>query len=220
MMHPRFLTDRYRVIRSFLVGTVVYLISIRFLGYKESITLAVTLALAWDFVALFRRTWLLTIDQTRQIFNRWESKESFIAVRTIALVFMSIGMLSFCISDLQHANSVLPKSVHTFTTFLALFLTWLQLHNGFAIYYAKCYYELNRSPLLEGQDQQAFVFEGKEPCFSDFIYVSYSIGLTYSMTDCSLEDSSLRRIVIIHCIASFLFYSTVLSMILAIITQV
>ena len=64
-----------------------------------------------------------------------------------------------------------------------------------SIYYAKCYYELNRSPLLEGQDQQAFVFEGKEPCFSDFIYVSYSIGLTYSMTDCSIEDSFLRRIV-------------------------
>ena len=220
MIHPRFLTDRFRVIRSVIVGTVFYLIAIQWLGYKESFTLAVTLALALDFIVLFRRTWMLTIEQTRRIFHRWESKESFVAVRTIALVFMSIGMLSFCISDLQHSNSVLPKSVHTFTTFLALFLTWLQLHNGFAIYYAKCYYELNDSPLKEGENQQAFVFEGKEPCFSDFIYISYSIGLTYSMTDCSLEDSSLRRIVIVHCVASFLFYSTVLSMILAIITQV
>lgn len=220
MLHPRFLTDRYRLIRSLLVGSLAYLVSIQFLGLKESFTLSVTCALAWDFIQLFRHTWLLSIEQTRSIFTRWESNESFVAVRTIALVFMSIGILSFCISDLQHSSSVLPKSIHTLTTFFALFLTWLQLHNGFAIYYAKSYFERNRTPLQDGEGQQAFIFEGQEPCFSDFIYVSYSIGLTYSMTDCSLEDSSLRRIVIIHCIASFLFYSTVLSMILAIITQV
>ena len=144
MLHPRFLTDRYRLIRSFLVGSLVYLASIQFLSFKESFTLSVTCALVWDFVQLFRHTWLLTIEQTRSIFTRWESNESFVAVRTIALVFMSIGILSFCISDLQHSSSVLPKSIHTLTTFFALFLSWLQLHNGFAIYYAKSYFERNR----------------------------------------------------------------------------
>ena len=121
MLHPHFLTDRYRLIRSFLVGSLVYLVSIQFLSFKESFTLSVTFALAWDFIQLLRHTWLLSIEQTRSIFTRWESKESFVAMRTIALVFMSIGILSFCISDLQHSSSVLPKSVHTLTTFFALF---------------------------------------------------------------------------------------------------
>ena len=131
MLHPRFLTDRYRLIRSLLVGSLAYLVSIQFLGLKESFTLSVTCALAWDFIQLFRHTWLLSIEQTRSIFTRWESNESFVAVRTIALVFMSIGILSFCISDLQHSSSVLPKSIHTLTTFFALFLIFQALQNRF-----------------------------------------------------------------------------------------
>jgi uncharacterized membrane protein len=78
---------------------------------------------------------------------------------------------------------------------------------------------LNTTEVPEGQSQQGFIFEGSEPTFSDFIYVAYSIGLTYSMTDCSVEDSAIRRVVIIHCVASFLYTSTVLSIILSLVTQ-
>lgn len=219
-MHPRFLTDRFRVIRSILVGFVLTSILHRFLTLKEAVTIAVTLTLALDLVTLYLRTWTLSTQQTRQIFERWKSIESFVALRTVALVFMSVGLLSFCINDLHDTKNVLPNQVQVLSTFLALFMTWLQLHNGFAIYYAKSYYEQNPRSLHDGEPQQGFVFQGAEPTFSDFLYVAYSIGLTYSMTDCSVEDSGIRRVVIIHCIAAFLFASTVLSIILSLVTQI
>ena len=146
--------------------------------------------------------------------------ESYVALRSVTLVFMSVGLLCFCINDLHDPKNVLPGHIQIFLTFIALFLAWLQLHNGFAIYYAKCYFEQNPRALEAGESQQAFVFQGSEPGFSDFLYVAYSIGLTYSMTDCSVEDSAIRRVVIIHCIAAFLFASTVLSIILSLVTQV
>jgi len=74
--------------------------------------------------------------------------------------------------------------------------------------------------LGSGDTQHGFILEGEEPGFSDFLYISYSIGLTYSMTDCSLEDASVRRIVLIHCLSSFLFISTIFSIILSLVTQV
>ena len=134
-------------------------------------------------------------------------------------MFLSVGVLSFCISEIHATVHRLPDWVHIFVTFVALLMTWLELHNGFALYYAKRYYELNPTELSEGESQQGFIFEGLEPTFSDFIYVSYSVGLTYSMTDCSVEDSDIRRVVIIHCIVSFLYTSTVLSIILSLVTQ-
>ena len=94
------------------------------------------------------------------------------------------------------------------------------MHNAFALYYAKLYYDMNPDALSPGEVQQGFVFAGLEPVFSDFLYISYSIGLTYSMTDCGVEDSSVRRVVIVHCISSFLFASTVLSVIFSLATQV
>ena len=219
-MHPRFLTDRFRLLRSLLVGFVTTLILIQLVTPKEAFTVSITIALMWDLVTLYRKTWTLSLQDTRQVFGRWQSVESYVALRSVALVFMSVGLLCFCINDIHDKKNILPDYVQIFITFISLFLAWLQLHNGFAIYYAKSYFEQNPYELKNDEPQQAFVFQGTEPSFSDFLYVAYSIGLTYSMTDCSVEDSAIRRVVIIHCIAAFLFASTVLSIILSLVTQV
>lgn len=219
-MRLYYLSDSYRFTRSFLVGTVSTCIFLPLFSVREALTLSTFLALAWDFVVFVRRTWLLGNIHTREIFSCSEARESLVAERTIALVFLSLGLLSFCLSELHSPQDSLPNHVHIFTAFLALILMWLQLHNGFALYYAKRYYELNPSPLGSGDTQHGFILEGEEPGFSDFLYISYSIGLTYSMTDCSLEDASVRRIVLIHCLSSFLFISTIFSIILSLVTQV
>ena len=50
--------------------------------------------------------------------------------------------------------------------------------------------------------------------FSDFLYVADAVGLTYAMSDTSLEACAVRRIVLFHSLVSFLFFSTVLSALL------
>ena len=219
MSYPR-LSDQYRILKSFIVGLVVTLVVIQFLSITESLTFSITAALLVDFISLMRKTWLMNNSQTRVVFSRFDANEIAVAERTIALVFLSVGLLSFCIADIHIKNNILPNNVIIFVSFAALFLTWFQLHNGFALYYAKRYFEVNPHELSDLSSQKGFIFAGGEPTFSDFLYVSYSIGLTYSMTDCGIEDSSVRRIVIIHCLTSFLFTSTALSIIISLATQV
>ena len=219
MSYPR-LSDQYRILKSFIVGLVVTLVVIQFLSITESLTFSITAALLVDFISLIRKTWLMNNSQTRVVFSRFDANEIAVAERTIALVFLSVGLLSFCIADIHMKNNILPNNVIISVSFAALFLTWFQLHNGFALYYAKRYFEVNPHELSDLSSQKGFIFAGGEPTFSDFLYVSYSIGLTYSMTDCGIEDSSVRRIVIIHCLSSFLFASTALSIIFNLATQV
>jgi len=219
-MLKRKLTDRYRILRSLFFGAVVSILFMPILATKEVITTAIASTLLLDFLILIKQLWLVGIAETRQIFLQFNAKESTVAERTIALVFLSVGLLSFCISELHDKNGVLSSDVHIFISFLALFLTWLQLHNGFALYYAKKYFDMNPTALTDSEDQKGFAIEGPEPTFSDFLYISYSIGLTYSMTDCGIKDSAVRRVVIIHCLSSFLFASTVLSIIFSLATQV
>ena len=219
-MKLKYFTDRYRLTRSTLIGCIVSIVCLPFFSNKESLTIASAAALSFDLAALLRLTWTMDIEQTRKIFSRFTARQNLVAERTIALVFMSVGLLSFCVSDLHSVDDILPNSLHIFLAFISLFMTWLQLHNAFALYYAKLYYDMNPVALSPGEEQQGFVFAGLEPVFSDFLYISYSIGLTYSMTDCGVEDSSVRRVVIVHCISSFLFASTVLSVIFSLATQV
>jgi uncharacterized membrane protein len=220
MMSFSKLSDQFRILRSFIVGLVVTMVFIHFLSINESLTFSITAALLVDFISLMRKTWLMNNSQTRVVFSRFDANEISVAERTIALVFLSVGLLSFCIADIHIKNNILPNNVIIFVSFAALFLTWFQLHNGFALYYAKRYFEVNPHELSDLSSQKGFIFAGGEPTFSDFLYVSYSIGLTYSMTDCGIEDSSVRRIVIIHCLTSFLFTSTALSIIISLATQV
>jgi uncharacterized membrane protein len=55
--------------------------------------------------------------------------------------------------------------------------------------------------------------------FTDFLYVAFAVGLTYAMSDVNLEDSRMRRMVLLHSIISFLFYSTVISAVLNLMTS-
>jgi uncharacterized membrane protein len=124
------------------------------------------------------------------------------------------------VRDVHSANSTIPQDWRTFIYFAALFAVWLQMHNGFGIYYAKKYFKLNPLPAADGPNPQGFVFAGSdEPEFTDFLYVSYAVGLTYAMSDTNLEDSSIRRVVLFHSVVSFLFYSTVISAVINLFTS-
>ena len=214
------LSDQYRLIRSIVLGFFSSLVIIPILTPKEGLTVAIMLSLGWDLFQMVKQGWLLDQRTTRLLFLEYNAKESLVAEKTIALVFLSLGLISFCVADLHNPLDVLPNSFHIFISFTAVFLTWVELHNGFALYYAKRYFDMNPLQLVNDEVSKGFIFEGAEPTFSDFLYISYSIGLTYSMTDCGIKDSSVRRVVIVHCLASFLYSSTVLSIILSLATQV
>ena len=113
-MLKRKLTDRYRLLRALLVGTVVSVLFSPVLATKEVITISITFSLLLDFLILIKQSWLIGINETREIFQQFNAKESSVAERTIALVFLSVGILSFCIAELHSNNDVLPNKLHVF----------------------------------------------------------------------------------------------------------
>jgi uncharacterized membrane protein len=105
----------------------------------------------------------------------------------------------------------------------AVLLAWAVLHTVFGVHYARLYYEakdIHGRPFEEGR-RSGFHFPGTEtPNYIDFLYVSFTVALTYSLSDVVVENPLLRRIVLIHSLVSFFFYSTVLTGVLnAILTS-
>jgi hypothetical protein len=170
--------------------------------------------------AFFLEAFRINAAQTREIFGLWLPSRALLLERTVIFTFISVGLLSLCVRDVHSADSPLPQDWRTFIYFASLFGVWLQMHNGFAIYYAKKYFRLNPRPAADGPNPQGFVFAGSdEPEFTDFLYVSYAVGLTYAMSDTNLEDGSIRRVVLFHSVVSFLFYSTVISAVINLFTS-
>ena len=76
-------------------------------------------------------------------------------------------------------------------------------------------------PSTTGYGTTTFNFPGSpEPTYLDFLYVSFTVGLTYAMSDVNVTNEIQRRMVLMHSVISFFFYSTILGVVLnAIVTS-
>lgn len=210
-----FFEERRRLARALPLGVVLSLVLMRWLGPEEAFPIAFLGAISQDQWLFFRESLRLDARGTREIFGQWPPRHLLLLRGSVVFTFISIGLLSICLNDLHNKNGALPFALRTLVYFCCLFGTWLQLHNSFAMLYAKIYYQLNPQAAKEGTEPHGFIFSGsEEPIFSDFLYVAYAVGLTYAMSDTNLEASQVRRIVLFHSLVSFLFFSTVLSALL------
>jgi uncharacterized membrane protein len=56
--------------------------------------------------------------------------------------------------------------------------------------------------------RKGFSFPGTDqPTYQDFLYVAFTLALTYSMSDVIVRSELMRRTVLIHSLVSFFFYS-------------
>jgi uncharacterized membrane protein len=80
----------------------------------------------------------------------------------------------------------------------AIVAAWLTVHTVFTLHYAHYYY---------GDPPGGVDFPGLTtgPCYRDFAYMAFTIGMTYQVSDTAVRDSSIRYMVLSHALLSYLF---------------
>ncbi len=90
--------------------------------------------------------------------------------------------------------------LNAFSTFLViatLGLTWCFANLVYALHYAHLHYGVHGGGLVfPGNDQ---------PDYWDFLYFSFTLGMTFQTSDILIQSSMIRRIVTLHCLAAFVF---------------
>jgi uncharacterized membrane protein len=51
----------------------------------------------------------------------------------------------------------------------------------------------------------------KEPDYWDFVYFSFTLGMTFQTSDTAVTSGVFRRVIIFHCLAAFVFNIGVLA---------
>lgn len=102
---------------------------------------------------------------------------------------------------------------------VAILSSWFLMHIAFALHYATVYYR--KIEPAEGQEklyQGGLQFSGDTPPnYIDFIYFTFTLGMTSQTSDTAIVSSPLRRLVLAHTITSFFFYSVVLALSISIV---
>jgi uncharacterized membrane protein len=82
-------------------------------------------------------------------------------------------------------------------------LSWLLVHTLFTLRYASLYY---------ADDDGGVDFNQVEPPrYADFAYLSFTLGMTFQVSDTSLTSSVMRAAALRHALMSFLFGSIILA---------
>src|SRR4029077_2851054 len=90
---------------------------------------------------------------------------------------------------------------------VTIFLSWTFIHTIFALNYAHDYYGEHRakSSGLQFPDDA-------DPDYWDFVYFSFVVGMTCQVSDVAVASQPIRRTVIAHGVASFLFNTALLAL--------
>jgi uncharacterized membrane protein len=85
----------------------------------------------------------------------------------------------------------------------SVLLTWALVHTIFTTQYARLYYT--------GPDGGIDFNQDEPPSYVDFAYLSFTIGMTYQVSDTNLEAPAIRRTALRHGLLSYVFGAIIIA---------
>lgn len=82
-------------------------------------------------------------------------------------------------------------------------LSWLAVHTLFALRYARLYYSGAEGGVNFNQDMP--------PRYLDFLYLSFTIGMTFQVSDTDLQAPAIRHTALRHALLSYLLGAVILA---------
>jgi uncharacterized membrane protein len=193
---PQSASERARVGVAALVGVIVALVSLQ-TSHK-----GMALLWGWDAGALVYVLWigltLFRMDSGKTA--ALASSEDPDRVTTDMIILMaSVASLGAIVIGLTQAGQAhgAEKTLYVGTCLLSIVLSWALVHTTFALRYARLYYN---------DDDGGIDFPGEgDPCYLDFAYVAFTVGMTFQVSDTDVGSSQIRRAVLRQALISYLF---------------
>ncbi len=159
---------------------------------------------------------------TREDPSRGWSRSIIIAAAFVALA--AVGALMAKSQSAKGASVFLVAGLAVATVFAA----WFLIHTVYTLRYAEMYYALdddggsraaaNPAELEAQKSTKPIDFPGvAEPCYADFAYFAFNLGLTYQVSDTTVGRTALRRVILVHCLLSYLYSTAILATIINVV---
>ena len=146
--------------------------------------------------------WPLTRDfdaaEMRRHAAENDANRSWVLLITAAITIAMLLAMVYELPDAQkHDSWAMIKLIAT------LALGWLFSNLTFALHYAHMFYGAGDTP---AKDQGGLDFPGtKEPDYWDFIYFSFTAGMSFAASDVNVTSGAVRRVLVVQCLLAFVF---------------
>jgi len=86
---------------------------------------------------------------------------------------------------------------------VSVVVSWLVVHTVYMLRYARSYYGDPRGGIGFNEDD--------DPAYLDFAYFSFTIGMTFQVSDTNIGSKDIRRLALQHALLSYLFGAVILA---------
>lgn len=159
-----------------------------------------TVLLVWVWLDIGR----LGASTTARVATREDDSR---AASRLVLVASSVLSLAAIVAALHRASSSSSGLDAALTTasLVAVVVSWLVVNTVFVLHYAHLYYD--------GEAVGGVSFPGDQaPCYRDFAYLGFTVGMTFQVSDTAITDSTIRTTVLRHALLSFVFSIAIIAM--------
>jgi len=157
------------------------------------------------------RLWIIMLradgERTRQIATREDDTRAVAAFLTTLTALVSLVGVGFALHEAGPKEG-LDKIGMTALAVLTVVLSWLLVHTQYTLHYAHRYYDDGARGVnfLEGEDGLL-----QDPDYRDFAYLSFTIGMTFQVSDTNLTSRAMRRLLLGHAVLSYVFVTVIIA---------
>ena len=168
--------------------------------------------LAWSWAHILRAT----AQQTRQ---RAAFQDSGATALRLLVVFTSAFSMLVANIFAKNAKSLCPEEpqVLVWGSLAAVALAWVLTHTSYTLRYAHLYYLDVEAPDAAVESGGLEFPHGVRPCLLDFAYFSFTVGMTFQVSDVTVTSTAMRRTVLGQGVLSFAYNTAVLAFCLQLI---
>jgi uncharacterized membrane protein len=205
----RFLHNRrLRLYISLLLGMLVFLLT-------RGGTTLVSFMFSWLTFSLVNLlfSWIVILSfhprEVRTFAEKEDTSGTFIFLFVLTAAFISLFAIVFLLQSVPNASKH-GLSFHILLSISSVFCSWLLVHTLFTLRYAHVYYKWNGRTVEKKEAVRALNFPtDNEPDYLDFAYFSFVIGMTFQVSDVSINAREIRRLALLHGFLAFI-YNTVI----------
>ena len=158
--------------------------------------------LAWDGTCVVYATWVwlriwpLDAEETAQLAVRVDPTRAIADVLALIASVASLVAVGFVLRSAANSSGAQQLGLAGLGV-ASIALSWAMVHTVYTLRYARLYYS--------DEDGGIEFHDAEPPCYSDFAYVAFTIGMTFQVSDTDLETKVFRRMALPHALLSYLF---------------
>ena len=202
--HPAHSGTR-RLVVATVSGLVAALVAAWFVPWQ------LTVLIAWDVGAVvvvvraWHHVWNFTSTDTRAFAMSEDTSRPvadlvLLAASTVSLIGVAIAFVK------ANEGTSNEEIVIKVIGILSILVSWIVVHTIQTFKYADAYYD---DP-MGGIDFRTK--DGEEvPDYRDFAYLSFTVGMTYQVSDTEVTQQRMRRMILWHALLSFVFGAVILA---------